>query len=162
MFKARQELLCHNFYEEFFLRYCEHSFNEVSNNAYSFSMVEKLLGNYSFLLFDALNNLKEKHSVKCDQEIWICYDLRFAESNFCQLGFLKSTRTTVILSILDFYWTEYIERMGYIRETINWRAYGQQNPLAEYNNEAFKLFKQMLEQIRSCMLYSFLNNPLNY
>ena len=162
LFKARQELLCHNFYEEFFLRYCEHSFNEVSNNAYSFSMVEKLLGNYSFLLFDALNNLKEKHSVKCDQEIWICYDLRFAESNFCQLGFLKSTRTTVILSILDFYWTEYIERMGYIRETINWRAYGQQNPLAEYNNEAFKLFKQMLEQIRSCMLYSFLNNPLNY
>jgi preprotein translocase subunit SecA len=30
--------------------------------------------------------------------------------------------------------------MSYIRETINWRSYGQQNPLVEYNLEAFKSF----------------------
>jgi preprotein translocase subunit SecA len=94
-------------------------------------------------------------------EIWISNDLRFAESNFYQLGFLKSTRATVLLSIIDFYWTEHIERMNYIRETINWRSYGQQTPLVEYNMEAFKSFKLMFEQIRSCMIYYFLSNPIN-
>ena len=50
--------------------------------------------------------------------------------------------------------------MSYIRETISWRSYGQQNPLIEYNIEAFKSFKLLFEEIRACMLYSFLNNPL--
>jgi preprotein translocase subunit SecA len=65
-----------------------------------------------------------------------------------------------ILNIIDYYWTEHIERMSYIRETINWRSYGQQNPLVEYNLEAFKSFKLLFEEIRASMLYSFLNNPL--
>jgi preprotein translocase subunit SecA len=50
--------------------------------------------------------------------------------------------------------------MSYIRETINW-SYGQQTPLVEYNMEASKSFKLMLEQIRSCMIYYFLSNPIN-
>jgi preprotein translocase subunit SecA len=38
--------------------------------------------------------------------------------------------------------------MNYIRDTINWRSYGQQNPLVEYNLEAFDSFVLMFEQIR--------------
>ena len=52
--------------------------------------------------------------------------------------------------------------MNYSRETVNWRAYGQQNPLNEYNEQAVESFKIMFEQIGSSMLYSFLNNPINY
>ena len=63
---------------------------------------------------------------------------------------------------MDIAWTEHIERMSSIRETINWRSYGQQNPLVEYNFEAFKSFKLMFEEIRSCMLYYFLNDPVSY
>jgi preprotein translocase subunit SecA len=51
--------------------------------------------------------------------------------------------------------------MSYIRETISWRSYGQQNPLSEYSMEAFKSFKLMFQQIRSGMLYYFLSNPIN-
>ena len=94
------------------------------------------------------------------KELWISYDLRLAQTNIYQLGLLKNTRPTLLLSIIDFYWTEHIERMNYIRETINWRAYGQQNPLVEYNMEAFKSFKLMFQQIRSSMIYYFINNPL--
>ena len=94
------------------------------------------------------------------KEIWISNDLRLAESNFYESAFLKRNRLTNLLSIMDYYWTEHIERMSYIRETISWRSYGQQNPLIEYNIEAFKSFKLLFEEIRACMLYSFLNNPL--
>ena len=94
------------------------------------------------------------------QEIWISNDLRSARSNVYQVGYWKNSQNTILLSIIDFYWTEHIERMNYIRDTINWRAYGQQNPLIEYNMEAFQSYKLMLEQIRTSMLYYFLENPI--
>lgn len=93
------------------------------------------------------------------KEIWITNDLRFAQLDGYQNGFLKKTRESFFLSIIDYYWTQHIERMTSIRETINWRAYGQQNPLNEYNNEGVRSFKSMFEQIRSSMIYCFLNSP---
>jgi preprotein translocase subunit SecA len=159
-------MLSKNIYNELFLRYAECSLDEeissLKNNFKEnfFSKIEKYFNSYSSYL-----SIKKEKDVANQKhfysEIWISNDLRFAESNFYQLGFLKSTRATILLSIIDFYWTEHIERMNYIRETINWRSYGQQTPLVEYNMEAFKSFKLMFEQIRSCMIYYFLSNPIN-
>ena len=166
LFQARTQMLSKNIYHELFLRYAECSLDEellsLKNNSKEnfFYKVEKYFNSYSTYLTNkketSFSNQKNFYS-----EIWISNDLRFAESNFYQLGFLKSTRATILLSIVDFYWTEHIERMNYIRETINWRSYGQQTPLVEYNMEAFKSFKLMFEQIRSCMIYYFLSNPIN-
>jgi preprotein translocase subunit SecA len=168
LFQARNQMLSKNIYHELFLRYAEYSLDEeittLKRNFKEkfFYKIEKYFGGYA----SYLSNKKEKGNDFENQkhfysEIWISNDLRFAESNFYQVGFLKSTRATVLLSIIDFYWTEHIERMNYIRETINWRSYGQQTPLVEYNMEAFKSFKLMFEQIRSCMIYYFLSNPIN-
>ena len=110
------------------------------------------------------NQTKEeiKKDNKFYKNIWISNDLRISNANLYEKSFLKSTRSTLILSVIDFYWTEHLERMNYIRETINWRSYGQQNPLIEYNNEAYKSFKRMFEEIQRCMLYYSLTNALNY
>ena len=166
LFQARNQMLSKNIYHELFLRYAECSLDEeiisfkTSLKEHFFYRVENIFNSYSSYLSKKKENLSDnqKHFYS---EIWISNDLRFAESNFYQLGFLKSTRATILLSIIDFYWTEHIERMNYIRETINWRSYGQQTPLVEYNMEAFKSFKLMFEQIRSCMIYYFLSNPIN-
>ena len=166
LFQARNQMLSKNIYHELFLRYAECSLDEeiisfkTSLKEHFFYRVENIFNSYSSYLSKKKENLSDnqKHFYS---EIWISNDLRFAESNFYQLGFLKSTRATILLSIIDFYWTEHIERMNYIRETINWRSYGQQTPLVEYNMEAFKSFKIMFEQIRSCMIYYFLSNPIN-
>jgi len=161
LFNARNELVFKNIYEELFLRYDETCLDEELRK-------DKQIKNSNFeKSFDSYSNYeKEQEKVKINQnlykEIWISHDLRFAQANFYQLGFLKNTRSTILLTIVDFYWTEHLERMSYIRETINWRSYGQQNPLIEYNFEAFKSFKLMFEQIRSYMLYYFLNNPINF
>jgi preprotein translocase subunit SecA len=162
LFKARNELLRENIYEDLFLRYGESSFDEEKRKKapQKERKFEKKFDNYSTYAISVNKNEIEKKRLY--EEIWITNDLRLAHSNFYQKGLLKSTRAITFLSIIDFYWTEHIERMGYIRETINWRSYGQQNPLLEYNTEAFKSFKLMFEQIRSCMLYYFLNNPINY
>jgi preprotein translocase subunit SecA len=162
LFNARNELVFENIYEELFLRYDEIYLDEELNPKKNRKKddFEKLFDSYT--MYEKLENQKTIQTNPIYEEIWITQDLRFAQSNFYELGFLKNTRSTILLSIVDFYWTEHIERMSYIRETINWRSYGQQNPLIEYNIEAFKSFKLMFEQIRSYMLYYFVNNPINY
>ena len=162
IFNARDEILRGNIYSELFLRYFESLFDEefIQKNKIGKlknSFFEKWFGSYFMILSKQLQKQDIDHFYK---ELWISYDLRLAQTNIYQLGLLKNTRPTLLLSIIDFYWTEHIERMNYIRETINWRAYGQQNPLVEYNMEAFKSFKLMFQQIRSSMIYYFINNPL--
>jgi preprotein translocase subunit SecA len=162
LFNARAELVFENLYEKLFLRYHETSFDdELSKKTIDIGDFETEFGCYSTYQRGRKQSIEQKKK-EFYKEIWIHHDLRFASSNFYQLGFLTSTRPTVLLSIIDFHWTEHIERMNYTRETINWRSYGQENPLIEYNIEAFKSFEVMFEQIRCDMLYSFINNPLNY
>jgi preprotein translocase subunit SecA len=142
---------------ELFLRYTENAIDDELNNLNSEKnknyKIEKLLDSYS-----SLGNKKSNNDYYA--EAWISNDLRFSQSNVYQIGFLKNTRIKNLLGIIDFYWTEHIERMSYIRETINWRSYGQQNPLLEYNNQGFKSFKRMFEEIRTSMLYYFINKKI--
>ena len=168
LFRARNEILRDDVCQELFLRSSELFFDEqikkISDNLNEDSVefkykIEKWFDSYSTHL-KTKSILKEKN--KFYNDIWISNDLRFAQANFYQKGLIKSTRSTIILSIIDFYWTEHLERMNYIRETINWRSYGQQNPLIEYNTEAFNSFKLMFEEIQRCMLYYSLNNAINY
>ena len=168
LFKSRNEILREDVCQELFLRSSEIFYDEEikSDN----TLLEKKKVQFKYKTekwFDSYathlkteKELNNKNSFY--DEVWISNDLRFAQANFYQTGFIKSTRSTIILSIIDFYWTEHLERMGYIRETINWRSYGQQNPLIEYNNEAFNSFKLMFEEIQRCMLYYSLNNAINY
>ena len=164
LFNARNEILRGNIYSELFLRYFESLFDEeflnikkIQTSLPQKKFFEKWFGVYSTSLLKNVQGNIEAHLYK---ELWISYDLRFAQTNSYQIGLLKNTRPTLLLSIIDFYWTEHIERMNYIRETINWRSYGQQNPLVEYNTEAFNSFKLMFEQIRASMIYYFINNPI--
>ena len=168
LFKSRNEILREDVCQELFLRSSEIFYDEEikSDN----TLLEKKKVQFKYKTekwFDSYaTHLKTEKELNNKSnfydEVWISNDLRFAQANFYQTGFIKSTRSTIILSIIDFYWTEHLERMSYIRETINWRSYGQQNPLIEYNNEAFNSFKLMFEEIQRCMLYYSLNNAINY
>ncbi len=159
IFKARKTFLADTNSSNLFLRSIEASIDEIINSqnilTNKVNKIENIIDSYSTYENKNLNILK------LYQESWIYFDLRFGQSNLYQLGLFKNGRIKSILSILDFYWTEHIERMSYIRETINWRSYGQQNPLLEYNNQAFKSFKLMFEQIRYSMLYYFINKKIN-
>lgn len=171
LFQARNEILCKDIYFDLFLRSAEYFLdekieelqsNQEKNTFEILCLLEKSFENYSsYYIFNQETNWKEDKKEKFYQEIWISNDLRYAQSNFYQLGLLKNTRSVTILAVIDFYWTEHLERMNSIRETITWRSYGQQNPLVEYNLEAFKSFKLMFEQIRSSMLYYFLSNSIH-
>jgi preprotein translocase subunit SecA len=54
----------------------------------------------------------------------------------------------VFLSILDAKWREHLYEMDHLREGIGLRAYGQRDPLVEYQREAYDTFQQMMDSIK--------------
>ncbi len=54
-----------------------------------------------------------------------------------------------MLSVIDHKWKEHLREMDDLKEGIGLRAYGQKDPLVEYKVEAFKIFNEMLIQIRN-------------
>ncbi len=54
-----------------------------------------------------------------------------------------------VLSVLDQKWKEHLREMDDLKEGIGLRAYGQKDPLVEYKTEAFKIFVDLLNQIKN-------------
>ncbi|UQS83308.1 preprotein translocase subunit SecA [Bombilactobacillus thymidiniphilus] len=53
----------------------------------------------------------------------------------------------VILRVVDEHWTDHIDEMDQLRQSIGLRGYGQLNPLVEYQEEGFRMFEQMIADI---------------
>jgi preprotein translocase subunit SecA len=56
---------------------------------------------------------------------------------------LRELERMVMLSIVDNKWREHLYEMDYLQEGIGLRAYGQRDPLVEYQREAFDMFQEM-------------------
>jgi preprotein translocase subunit SecA len=56
---------------------------------------------------------------------------------------LRELERMVLLSIIDNKWREHLYEMDYLQEGIGLRAYGQRDPLVEYQREAYDMFQEM-------------------
>ncbi len=54
----------------------------------------------------------------------------------------------VLLSILNARWREHLYEMDQLREGIGLRAYGQRDPLTEYQREGFDMFSAMMDSLK--------------
>ena len=52
-----------------------------------------------------------------------------------------------ILEALDRLWQEHLYAMDHLRSSMSLRVYAQKDPLIEYKNEAFGIFKNMMDQV---------------
>jgi len=62
---------------------------------------------------------------------------------------LKSVERYTILSAIDKLWQEHLYGMDSLRASIGLRAYGQRDPLIEYKAEAFKIFEELMVNIKT-------------
>ncbi len=53
----------------------------------------------------------------------------------------------VVLRVVDSKWTDHIDAMDQLRQSIGLRAYGQNNPLVEYQQEGYQMFESMIGSI---------------
>jgi preprotein translocase subunit SecA len=56
---------------------------------------------------------------------------------------MRELERMVVLSVTDNRWREHLHEMDYLEEGIHLRAYGQRDPLVEYQNEAHTMFEGM-------------------
>ncbi len=67
----------------------------------------------------------------------------------------------VMLQVIDAKWKEHLYTMDNLREGIGLRAYGQRDPLVEYQHESFAMFAQMMERIEEeCLEFIFKAEPI--
>jgi preprotein translocase subunit SecA len=74
------------------------------------------------------------------------YDLKIS---FEQPDALKVVERYIILKAVDTLWQEHLYGMDSLRDSIGLRAYGQRDPLIEYKAEGFKVFEELMTNIKT-------------
>ena len=60
---------------------------------------------------------------------------------------MREFEKVVLLRAIDSKWTDHIDAMDQFRQGIHLRAYGQTDPLREYQREGFAMFEEMVQSI---------------
>ncbi len=61
---------------------------------------------------------------------------------------MRQLERSVLLQIIDSKWKDHLYAMDNLREGIGLRAYGQRDPLVEYQHEAYIMFTDMVESVK--------------
>ncbi len=94
---------------------------------------EQLSGLTQDSLFDMLwADIKKRYEEK---------EQRFGEEQ------MRRFERGVVLMVIDNLWKDHLYEMDHLRSGVQFRAYGQKNPLYEYQREALKMFEQLRNAI---------------
>ena len=58
----------------------------------------------------------------------------------------------IVLRVLDDHWTEHIDKMDSLRQSVSLQSYGQANPLQIYQKKGLALYNAMLDAINRDVL----------
>ncbi len=61
---------------------------------------------------------------------------------------MREFEKVVLLRSIDSKWIDHIDAMDQLRQGIHLRAYGQIDPLREYQKEGFAMFEAMVESVQ--------------
>jgi preprotein translocase subunit SecA len=97
-------------------------------------------------LFDGLNEAQFAALNYLASSIRDAYELKIS---FEKPEAMASLERYTILSAIDRLWQEHLYGMDSLRSSIHLRQYGQRDPLIEYKSEAFKLFDELMVNIKT-------------
>jgi preprotein translocase subunit SecA len=67
----------------------------------------------------------------------------------------RQVLSQVMLQVLDGKWKDHLYDLDQLRYAIQYRAYGQRDPLLEYKKDAFEMFEDLLEDINTTFTERF-------
>ena len=62
---------------------------------------------------------------------------------------MRSFERSLMLQTLDHHWRDHLSQLDQLRQGIHLRGYAQKNPKQEYKREAFELFSDMLDRVKT-------------
>ncbi len=69
----------------------------------------------------------------------------------------RALERAIILRAVDSRWMDHIDAMDQLRQGIGLRAYGNTDPIQEYNFEGFNMFDEMIDNIREVSISAYMN-----
>jgi preprotein translocase subunit SecA len=97
-------------------------------------------------LFDGLSPHQFAVATHVTDAVRNAYDLKISVEN---PDALKTVERYTMLGAIDRQWQEHLYNMDSLRVSISLRAYGQRDPLIEYKAEAYKLFEDLMVNVKS-------------
>lgn len=91
-------------------------------------------------------------------EFWLTYQSKMIEFSVYGDEILGNLERSIILINTDRIWRDHLQKMALLREAVGWRGYGQRNPLYEYKEDAFYMFKTREELLRHLVIYDLLRS----
>jgi preprotein translocase subunit SecA len=97
-------------------------------------------------LYDGLSEAQFAVCTFLSESIRKAYDIKISFEN---PDALKEVERFTILSAIDKLWQEHLYEMDSLRHSIGLRAHGQRDPLLEYKAEAFKIFDELMVNVKT-------------
>ncbi|MDR3460648.1 MAG: preprotein translocase subunit SecA [Verrucomicrobiae bacterium] len=97
-------------------------------------------------LYDGLSEAQFAVCTFISDAIRRAYDLKVS---FEEPAKLTTVERYTILQAIDKMWQEHLYEMDSLRQSIGLRAHGQRDPLLEYKAEAFKIFDELMVNIKT-------------
>ena len=97
-------------------------------------------------LYDGLSEAQFALCTFLSESIRKAYDIKISFEN---PEALKEVERFTILSAIDKLWQEHLYEMDSLRHSIGLRAHGQRDPLLEYKAEAFKIFDELMVNVKT-------------
>ncbi|MBU2575135.1 MAG: preprotein translocase subunit SecA [Elusimicrobia bacterium] len=79
------------------------------------------------------------------------YEARFGEFSERGVDFNEMQRV-LLLQIIDHIWKNHLYELDHLKKGVGLRAYGQKDPLIEYQRESYAMFEKMLSRVRDQMV----------
>lgn len=134
---------------------------QIKNNSYVFLLIEDLLNTELFYTSYTISDYNVSElKLALYQEFWLSYELKILEFEVQYRGLIREFGRILILYYMDLVWKEHLQKMSLLRDAVGWRRYGQRNPLFEYKEEAYQLFKYRNLITRRIVIYELLYSSI--
>nr|YP_009295732.1 preprotein translocase subunit SecA [Mastocarpus papillatus]AOL58216.1 preprotein translocase subunit SecA [Mastocarpus papillatus] len=170
IYAERKRILESHFTRDCIIEYAQSTIDDMlstydqtsSNKTIIVGRISKLLNITEDLNIDRIISTINKKQVQSFlyEQIRITYDLRESYLEQLRPGLIRQLEKYYLLQQIDQAWQKHLEKMMFLRESIGWRSYGQQDPLIEYKNEGFHLFVNMVTYIRQTVVYLIMRSRL--
>ncbi len=75
---------------------------------------------------------------------------------------LRVMERFIALQAIDTHWQEYLRSMDALRQGVGLRAYGQRDPLVEYKREAYTMFSDLMDKIKTDIATRMFRSATSY
>jgi len=171
IFRERSEILKSSSLKNSLIRFADHLIQEMIDNLELSDLNTLSICLENSFEFKNSYNLKQFKSLQSNKlkielekylftKFWLQYDLKQAELETVDPGIVRDIERNILLKYIDSIWKEHLQKMSLLRDDVNWRSYGQRNPLFEYKDDAYLLFLDLIKTIRQLVIFELLTMKL--